>query len=76
MVVQNAVGVSPSGKAPGFDPGTRKFESPMGHHLKDYSVKVELIDGEVSEWFKELVLKTSDSERGRGFESHPLRHIV
>ena len=45
----------------------------MGHHLKDYSVKVELIDGEVSEWFKELVLKTSDSERGRGFESHPLR---
>ena len=46
----------------------------MGHHLKDYSVKVELIDGEVSEWFKELVLKTSDSERGRGFESHPLRH--
>ena len=45
----------------------------MGHHLKDYSVKVELIDGEVSEWFKELVLKTSDSERGRGFESHLLR---
>ena len=34
---------------------------------------VELIDGEVSERFKELVLKTSDSERGRGFESHPLR---
>ena len=29
--------------------------------------------GEVSEWFKELVLKTSDSERDRGFESHPLR---
>ena len=29
--------------------------------------------GEVSEWFKELVLKTSDSERGRAFESHPLR---
>ena len=46
----------------------------MGHHLKDYLVKVELIDGEVSEWFKELVLKTSDSARGRGFESHPLRH--
>ena len=33
-------------------------------------------DGEVSEWFKELVLKTSDSERGRGFESHPLRHFI
>ena len=30
--------------------------------------------GEVSEWFKELVLKTSDSERDRGFESHLLRH--
>ena len=28
----------------------------------------------MSEWFKELVLKTSDSARGRGFESHPLRH--
>ena len=32
-------------------------------------------NGEVSEWFKELVLKTSDSERDRGFESHPLRHL-
>ena len=31
--------------------------------------------GEVSEWFKELVLKTSDSARGRGFESHLLRCI-
>ena len=30
--------------------------------------------GEVSEWFKELVLKTSDTARYRGFESHPLRH--
>ena len=29
--------------------------------------------GEVSERFKEPVLKTGDSERGRGFESHPLR---
>lgn len=29
--------------------------------------------GEVSEWFKELVLKTSDPERDRGFESHLLR---
>ena len=38
----------------------------MGHHLKH---------GGVSERFKELVLKTSDSERGRGFESHPLRHV-
>ena len=30
-------------------------------------------NGEVSEWFKELVLKTSDSARGRGFESYLLR---
>ena len=28
----------------------------------------------MSEWFKELVLKTSDTERYRGFESHLLRH--
>ena len=34
-----------------------------------------ITNGEVSEWFKELVLKTSDSERGRGFESHPLRQM-
>ena len=30
--------------------------------------------GEVSERFKELVLKTSDSSRSREFESRPLRH--
>ena len=30
--------------------------------------------GEMSERFKELVLKTSDPETGRGFESHSLRH--
>ena len=45
----------------------------MGHHLKQKYGVVEPNDGEVSERFKELVLKTSDSERGRGFESHPLR---
>ena len=28
----------------------------------------------MSEWFMELVLKTSDSARGRGFESLSLRH--
>ena len=33
-------------------------------------------NGEVSERFKELVLKTSDSERNRGFESHPLRQMI
>ena len=37
--------------------------------------EINSICGEVSEWFKELVLKTSDSERDRGFESHPLRHF-
>ena len=31
--------------------------------------------GEMSEWFKEPVLKTGDSERSRGFESHSLRHF-
>ena len=31
--------------------------------------------GEVSEWFKEPVLKTGDPARDRGFESHPLRHL-
>ena len=30
--------------------------------------------GGVSEWFKELVLKTSESERVRGFESYLLRY--
>ena len=29
----------------------------------------------MSEWFMELVLKTSDSARGRGFESLSLRHL-
>ena len=28
----------------------------------------------MSEWFKELVLKTSDTVRCRGFESLSLRH--
>ena len=32
-------------------------------------------DGEVSEWFKELVLKTSDPARDQEFESLPLRHL-
>jgi hypothetical protein len=31
--------------------------------------------GEMSEWFMELVLKTSDTERCRGFESLSLRHF-
>ena len=31
--------------------------------------------GEVSERFKEPVLKTGDPGRDRGFESHPLRFL-
>ena len=31
--------------------------------------------GEMSEWFKEPVLKTGDLARDRGFESHSLRHF-
>ncbi len=42
--------------------------------LSMLTYKMCLKDGGVSEWFKELVLKTSDPERDRGFESHPLRH--
>ena len=34
---------------------------------------VRRLIGEVSERFKELVLKTSDSSRSQGFESLPLR---
>lgn len=31
--------------------------------------------GQMSEWFKELVLKTSDAANVRGFESHSGRHV-
>ena len=34
------------------------------------------MSGEVSEWFMELVLKTSDTARYRGFESLSLRHFL
>ena len=30
----------------------------------------------MAEWFMALVLKTSDTERYRGFESLSLRHII
>ena len=32
--------------------------------------------GEMSERFKEPVLKTGDPATGRGFESHSLRHFI
>ena len=35
-----------------------------------------LLNGQVSEWFKEPVLKTGDTATYRGFESHPVRHIL
>ena len=41
--------------------------------MREISVMRQASYGEVSEWFKELVLKTSDPARDRGFESHPLR---
>ena len=40
------------------------------------AVPAHQLHGEMSEWFKELVLKTSDPARDRGFESHSLRHII
>ena len=36
-------------------------------------IGVPAMHGEVSEWFKELVLKSSDAATRRGFESHSLR---
>ena len=38
-------------------------------------IEFVMLFGEVSEWFKELVLKTSDPARDQGFESLPLRHL-
>ena len=32
--------------------------------------------GELSEWFKEPVLKTGDAATHREFESHTLRHTI
>ena len=34
-----------------------------------------MIHGQVSEWFKEPVLKTGDTATYRGFESHPVRQL-
>ena len=38
-----------------------------------YGIINSVTYGEMSERFKELVLKTSDPATGRGFESHSLR---
>ena len=45
--------------------------------LTNYSrwgiINIAGLHGEMAEWFKALVLKTSDAERHRGFESLSLR---
>ena len=52
--------------------GQNKKKKVVDKHLY-FWYTVQATFGEVSEWFKEPVLKTGDSERGRGFESHLLR---
>ena len=47
------------------------FESMISYET---AVRCRGAFGEMSERFKELVLKTSDSAMSRGFESHSLRH--
>ena len=44
-----------------------------GKLIKRFGEAHKTKHGEVSEWLKELVLKTSDPERDRGFKSHLLR---
>ena len=41
-----------------------------------YGIINSVTYGEMSERFKELVLKTSDPVTGRGFESHSLRQNI
>lgn len=53
--------------------GMMKVNTSKYHPPAD-RLKSAIFYAEVSEGFKELVLKTSDSARGRGFESHPQRH--
>ena len=57
------VGRSENGIGPG----------PVDRNLKFY-YNPYCTFGEVVEWFKALVLKTSEANHLRGFESHPLRH--
>ena len=48
------------------------FESMISYET---AVRCRGAFGEMSERFKELVLKTSDSAMSRGFESHSLRQF-
>ena len=43
---------------------------------KTFAIIIKLEYGEMSEWFMELVLKTSDAARHRGFESLSLRQKI
>ena len=43
---------------------------------KTFAIIIKLEYGEMSEWCMELVLKTSDAARQRGFESLSLRQII
>ena len=49
---------------------TSKYMQPLADRLKS-----AILYAEMSEWFKEPVLKTGDTERYRGFESHSPRHL-
>ena len=51
------------------------FETSLLTREKNCDKIIKSLNGQVSEWFKELVLKTSDTATYRGFESHPVRHI-
>ena len=57
-----------------FNQGVRSSNLRWVTNKNTAAIFASIGHGEVSELFKELVLKTSYSERGRGFESHPLRH--
>ena len=46
----------------------------FGTRVTEALPKGPVPDGEMSEWFKEPVLKTGDRASDRGFESHSLRH--
>lgn len=85
LQAQNRCGCRLTGMAPAFQAGYCGFESrqSLQNVVKDWAWRKPRLTYErsewfiqyveVSEWFKEPVLKTGDSARGRGFKSHPLR---
>ena len=68
------------GKNAGCCAGNSFFHDFFNQHLTSgriYAIIIKLNPkGEVSERFKEPVLKTGDAAMHRGFESHPLRHTI